>query len=85
MREMLGFCGLKCHDCPTPQAADPEARRAIAVRLCASARGHDTGADCDGYATCEVLGELCAAAPEARAVLDALRRGDPLDGIQTFT
>ena len=124
MDDMIGYCGLKCHDCPTPRATDHAAREQIAahwaaaypelfpdglaagsvrcagckgdedalsgycrtceVRRCARARGHDTCADCGEYDACATLDAFFAAAPEPKAVLDALRSGAPVDGIETF-
>jgi AcrR family transcriptional regulator len=124
MDDMVGYCGLKCHDCPTLRAADDAARRSIAehwatayadcfpegltansvnctgckgtddalfaycrtcaVRLCARSRGHDTCAVCDEYPTCAALAEFHRAAPEARTVLEAIRRGEPFDHIDSF-
>ncbi len=31
MDEMIAYGGLKCHDCPTPRAADDAAREEIAA------------------------------------------------------
>lgn len=124
MAETIGYCGLLCHDCPTPRAADHAARQVIAahwaasypdlfpdglaaesvrcagckgdedalfgycrscaVRRCARSRGHDTCAACEEYETCATLAGFYAAAPEPKAVLDALRRGAAPDGIRTF-
>ena len=45
-----------------------------AIRACAHGKGHVTCAECVDYDSCTILKEFHASSPEARRVLDGLRK-----------
>lgn len=45
------------------------------IRACAHGKGYVTCAECGDYDTCTILKEFHASSPEARQVLDGLRKG----------
>jgi len=46
---------------------------ACPIRACAVSLGHRTCADCDQYASCDMLEHFLTLAPQAKANLEALR------------
>ena len=75
---------VRCAGCKGDEALLFVYCRECRIRPCARERGHDTCAECDEYESCELLAGFFEAAPEPRAVLEAIRRGEPYEGIDTF-
>jgi len=75
---------IRCAGCKGDDALLFVYCRECRVRPCARARGHETCAGCDEYDDCDILAAFFEAAPEPRAVLDAIRRGESYEGIETF-
>ena len=80
----LPVAEVHCGGCKGDEQALFVYCRECRIRPCARGRGHDTCAACHEYDGCRILSGFFEAAPEPRAVLEAIRRGESYEGIDTF-